>query len=120
MVKADNKSMTDDPSAGCKRSAMAPEEDPGGTPQDGPTLASGPTGLKARGPDADTGTGADADAKDDSGDGGPRGGLARGMAAIAAAVKTLPGGPGVYRMLDRKGEALYVGKAKSLKKRVAT
>ena len=42
------------------------------------------------------------------------------MAAIAAAVKTLPGGPGVYRMLDRKGEALYVGKAKNLKKRVAT
>ncbi|MCH8153973.1 MAG: excinuclease ABC subunit UvrC [Proteobacteria bacterium] len=106
---------------------MAPEEDPGAAPQDGPALASGPTGRKARGPDADTGAGtgagADADAKDakgDSGDGGPRGGLARGMAAIAAAVKTLPGGPGVYRMLDRKGEALYVGKAKNLKKRVAT
>jgi excinuclease ABC subunit C len=48
------------------------------------------------------------------------GGLAQGMAAIAAAVKTLPGTPGVYRMLDRKGEALYVGKAKNLKKRVTT
>ncbi len=114
MVKADKKRRPDDPSAGGKRSAMAPEEDPGGVPQAGPALASGPTGLKARGP------GAAGDAKGDLGDGGPRGGLARGMAAIAAAVKTLPGGPGVYRMLDRKGEALYVGKAKNLKKRVAT
>ncbi len=52
--------------------------------------------------------------------GAPRGGLSQGIEAIAAAVKTLPGGPGVYRMLDRKGEALYVGKAKNLKKRVAT
>ena len=96
MVKADEKRRPDDPSAGGKRSAMAPEEDPGAAPQDGPALATGPRGGLAGG------------------------GLAGGMAAIAAAVKTLPGGPGVYRMLDRRGEALYVGKAKNLKKRVAT
>jgi excinuclease ABC subunit C len=46
--------------------------------------------------------------------------LARGLAAIGNALKTLPGTPGVYRMLNRRGDALYVGKAQNLRKRVAS
>jgi excinuclease ABC subunit C len=42
-----------------------------------------------------------------------------GLAALEAALPTLPLTPGVYRMLDARGDALYVGKARSLRRRVA-
>lgn len=42
-----------------------------------------------------------------------------GQAVIQGYLKTLDGSPGVYRMLNPKGEVLYVGKARNLKARVS-
>jgi excinuclease ABC subunit C len=44
--------------------------------------------------------------------------LEAGIAAIRAVVKTLPVRPGVYRMLDARGDVLYIGKARALRNRV--
>jgi len=48
----------------------------------------------------------------------PPRGIAAGSAVIREALKAWPARPGVYRMLDRNGDGLYVGKARNLKSRV--
>jgi excinuclease ABC subunit C len=50
----------------------------------------------------------------------PAGALAGGVAAIQRFARLAPAAPGVYRMIDQKGEVLYVGKAKSIRKRITS
>ena len=50
----------------------------------------------------------------------PEGPLAVGHAAIEQAVRLAPTSPGVYRMLNAANDVLYVGKAKNVRKRLAS
>ena len=44
--------------------------------------------------------------------------LQHGLSVLRAGVRTLSTSPGVYRMLDRRGDPIYVGKARNLRRRV--
>ncbi len=56
----------------------------------------------------------------EAGDGGDQadGSLAAGRAAVLRYANTAPSQPGVYRMIDGRGDVLYVGKAKNVRNRV--
>ena len=111
MAQARGTRRTKDPSAGGKRSAMRAEEDPG----DSFTQVAALDGAAADQDGQPVGV-----ASSDPANGGPALSMERGVGVLKQAVKTLPGQPGVYRMLNRKGEALYVGKARNLKRRVTS
>jgi excinuclease ABC subunit C len=91
------------------------------TPHDGP-----PEGNPAGDIDPATAVAEDDDetllpeAQDELAETVAEGTLASGRSAIARAVKLAPASAGVYRMLNMAGEVLYVGKAKSVKKRLAS
>src|SRR3984893_8154747 len=57
---------------------------------------------------------------DETGEAVPEGPLAVGHAAIENAVRLAPTSPGVYRMLNAANDVLYVGKAKNVRKRLAS
>ena len=100
MTKTRGPGKSKDASAGGKRSAMRPEEDPGDSFTQVAAL------------DADGG------AEQELAEAAVS--IERGLEVLRKAIRTLPLGPGVYRMLNRKGEPLYVGKARSLKRRVTS
>ncbi len=60
------------------------------------------------------------DIPEESGETIPEGRLAVGHAAIERAVRLAPTSPGVYRMLNAANDVLYVGKAKNVRKRLAS
>ncbi|WP_047309902.1 excinuclease ABC subunit UvrC [Rhodopseudomonas palustris] len=57
---------------------------------------------------------------EDEPEGDGAGPMAVGRSAIARAVRLAPTSPGVYRMLNEGRDVLYVGKAKNVKKRLAS
>ncbi|MGB6175912.1 MAG: excinuclease ABC subunit UvrC [Methylocella sp.] len=62
----------------------------------------------------------DPDAGEDFAAGGAPASVRRGAAIIRRFWEHAPAGPGVYRMIAADGEVLYVGKAKSVRKRIAS
>ena len=80
---------------------------------------SDPADTDSQGPDSPSADPRHEDTPAPQASSGPSG-LAGGVEVLKQALSTLPNGPGVYRMLNVKGEALYVGKARNIQKRVTS
>ena len=46
--------------------------------------------------------------------------IKKGLEILQQNIRTAPGNPGVYRMIDVNGNVLYIGKAKNIKKRIVS
>ncbi len=106
------KARKKDPSQGGKRSAMPAHEDMNQTTSSNPLDVV--SGLSEDTISWEAGSQSDAEQVEGSSN------IDVGTGVIQSVVKTLPGSPGVYRMMDSEGNPLYVGKAKNLKKRVVS
>jgi excinuclease ABC subunit C len=104
------------------RDPIGQSEVPGnGSPRPSPPAAAGAQDIDPATVNADDDDEARLpDLVDDSADAVVEGTLAVGRAAIEHAVRHAPTSPGVYRMLNASNDVLYVGKAKNVRKRLAS
>lgn len=119
--------MNQDPTEPSKESGQqpvkAPDDMPSGSAPDLPlrTPGSGSQDIDPATVNAeDDDDGRLPDIIDETDEAVPEGTLAVGRAAIEHAVRHAPTSPGVYRMLNAANDVLYVGKAKNVRKRLAS